>query len=131
MHFRFRVCTRVSVDNISTPQSVPNAAYGPCDHITYMGGCRRSEIESARARIISNWHPGSRLMICVNRVKGDFRSFSCSSRSYAAGERIFEHREAVPTPLGGRLIAHSLIGPTHLAPCHDIRYTRCLLLQDM
>ena len=23
-------------------------------------------------------------------------------------------------------IAHSLIRPAHLAPCHDIRYTRCL-----
>ena len=37
---------------------------------------------------------------------------------YGAGEWMFEHREAVPTPLGGAggTIAHSLIRPAHLAP---------------
>jgi hypothetical protein len=39
---------------------------------------------------------------------------------------MLEHREAVPTPLGGGTIAHSPILPAHLAPCHDIRYSRCL-----
>ena len=39
---------------------------------------------------------------------------------------MFEHREAVPTPLSGGTIAHSLILPAHLAPCHDIRYSRWL-----
>ena len=34
---------------------------------------------------------------------------------------MFEHRDAAPTPLGGGAIAHSLIRPAHLAPCHDIR----------
>ena len=34
-------------------------------------------------------------------------TFGASSRSYAAGEWMFEHREAVPTPLGGGTIAHS------------------------
>ena len=38
---------------------------------------------------------------------------------------MFEHREAVLTSLGGETIAHSLIRPAHLAPCHDIRYSRC------
>ena len=53
-------------------------------------------------------------------------TFGASSRSYAAGEWMFEHHGAVPTPLGGGAIAHSLIRPAHLAPCHDIRYSRCL-----
>ena len=39
---------------------------------------------------------------------------------------MFEHREAVLAPLGGETIAHSLIRPAHLAPCHDIRYSQCL-----
>ena len=37
---------------------------------------------------------------------------------------MFEHRETVPTPLGGGMIAQSPIRPAHLAPCHDIRYSR-------
>ena len=53
-------------------------------------------------------------------------AFGASPCSHAAGEWMFEHREAVPTPLGGGTIAHSLIRPAHLAPCHDIRYSRCL-----
>ena len=39
---------------------------------------------------------------------------------------MFEHREAVPTPLGGGTIAHSPIRTAHLAPCHDARYSRSL-----
>ena len=35
---------------------------------------------------------------------------------YAAGEWMFEHREAVPTPLGGGMIAHSPIRTAHLRP---------------
>ena len=53
-------------------------------------------------------------------------TFGASSRSYATGEWMFEHHGAVPTPLGGGAIAHSLIRPAHLAPCYDIRYSRCL-----
>ena len=44
---------------------------------------------------------------------------------------MFEHREAVPTPLGGGTIAHSPIRPAHLAPCHDIRYSRRPLLSRL
>ena len=43
-------------------------------------------------------------------------AFGASLYSYAAGEWIFEHHEAVPTPLGGGTIAYSLIRPAHLAP---------------
>ena len=43
-------------------------------------------------------------------------AFGASPYSYAAGEWMFEHREAVPTPLGGGTIAYSLIRPAHLAP---------------
>ena len=50
-------------------------------------------------------------------------AFGASPYSYTAGEWMFEHRKAVPTPLGGGTIAHSLIRPSHLAPCHDIRYS--------
>ena len=53
-------------------------------------------------------------------------TFGASSHSYAAGEWMFEHHGAVPTPLGGGSIAHSLIRPAHLAPCYDIRYSWCL-----
>ena len=60
------------------------------------------------------------------RQWGENVTFGASSRSYAAGKWMFEHRGAVPTPLGGGAIAHSLIRPAHLAPCHDIRYSRCL-----
>ena len=49
-----------------------------------------------------------------------------SARKGAVGWPVFEHREAVPTPPGGGTITHSLIRPAHLAPCHDIRYSRCL-----
>ena len=42
------------------------------------------------------------------------------------GSPVFEHRAAVPTPHGGGTIDHSLIRPAQLAPCHDIRYSRCL-----
>ena len=49
-----------------------------------------------------------------------------STRVGAVGWPVFEHRRAVLTPLGGGTIAHSLIRPAHLAPCHDIRYSRCL-----
>ena len=49
-----------------------------------------------------------------------------STRVGAVGWPVFEHREAVPTPLGGGTIAHSPIRTAHLAPCHDIRYSRCL-----
>ena len=48
------------------------------------------------------------------------------ARVGAAGWLVFEHREAVLTPPGGGTIAHSLIRPAHLAPCHNIRYSRCL-----
>ena len=44
---------------------------------------------------------------------------------------MFEHCEAAPTPLGGSTIAHSLIRPAHLAPCHDIRYYRCAFLNRL
>ena len=44
---------------------------------------------------------------------------------------MFEHCEAAPTPLGGGSIAHSLIRPAQLAPCHDIRYSRCLPLDRL
>ena len=47
-------------------------------------------------------------------------------RAGVVGWPVFEHRGAVLTPLGGGTIAHSLIRPAHLAPCHDIRYSRCL-----
>ena len=43
----------------------------------------------------------------------------------AVGWLVFEHREAFLTPLGGGTIARSLIRTAHLAPCHDIRYSRC------
>ena len=46
------------------------------------------------------------------------------------GSPVFEHRAAVPTPHGGGTIDHSLIRPAQLAPCHDIRYSRCLLRAD-
>jgi hypothetical protein len=59
--------------------------------------------------------------MCV--LNGFKMVFGASPYLYAAGEWMFEHREAVPTPLGGGAIAHSLIRPAHLAPCHDIRYT--------
>ena len=49
-----------------------------------------------------------------------------STRVGVVGWLVFEHRGAVLTPLGGGTIAHSLIRPAHLAPCHDIRYSRCL-----
>ena len=44
---------------------------------------------------------------------------------------MFEHCEAAPTQLGGSTIAHSLIRPAHLAPCHDIRYYRCAFLNRL
>ena len=49
-----------------------------------------------------------------------------SARKGAVGWPVFEHRVAVPTPPGGGTITHSLIRLAHLAPCHDIRYSRCL-----
>ena len=49
--------------------------------------------------------------------------YTCGSGRLAA---VSEHREAFLTPLGGGTITHSLIRPAHLAPCHDIRYSRCL-----
>ena len=49
-----------------------------------------------------------------------------SPRVGAIGWPVFEHLEAVLTPLGGGTIAHSLIRPAQLAPCHDIRYSWCL-----
>jgi hypothetical protein len=49
-----------------------------------------------------------------------------STRVGVVGWPVFEHRGAALTPLGGGTIAHSLIRPAHLAPCHDIRYSRCL-----
>ena len=39
---------------------------------------------------------------------------------------MLEHRESVPTPLGGGTITHLLIRYAPLAPCHDIRYSQCL-----
>ena len=49
-----------------------------------------------------------------------------STRVGAVGWPVFEHREAFFTLLSGATIAHSLIRTGHLAPCHDIRYSRCL-----
>ena len=57
-------------------------------------------------------------------VNGLKMAFGASPCSHAAGEWMFEHREAVTTQLGGETIDHSLIRPAHLAPCHDIRYSR-------
>ena len=54
-----------------------------------------------------------------------------STRVGAVGWPVFEHREAVPTPLGGGTIAHSPIRTAHLAPCHDIRYSRCLPVNQL
>ena len=51
--------------------------------------------------------------------KNDFRSFITLARGRGVD---VEHHEAVPTPLGGGMIAHSLIRPAHLTPCHDIRW---------
>ena len=69
----------------------------------------------------------SRLSTVGNmRQWGENVTLGASSRSYAAGEWMFEHREAVLAPLGGETITHSLIRPAHLAPCHDIRYSQCL-----
>ena len=48
-----------------------------------------------------------------------------STRVGVFGWPVFEHREAFLTPLGGGTIARSLIQTAHLAPCHDIRYSRC------
>ena len=67
----------------------------------------------------------------LNGVTKYFRSFFTLARDDAAGEWIFEHREAVSTPLSDGTIAHSLIRHAHLAPCHDIRYSRCLLLNRL
>ena len=36
---------------------------------------------------------------------------------------ILEHCVTAPKPIGGETIAHSLIRPAHLAPCHNIRYS--------
>ena len=54
-------------------------------------------------------------------------AFGASPCSHAAGEWMFEHREAVPTPLGGGTIAHSLIRPAHLAPCHEKKNSKEML----
>ena len=37
---------------------------------------------------------------------------------------MFEHHEAVLTPLGGGTTDHSLVRPAHLAPCHDAFLSR-------
>ena len=42
----------------------------------------------------------------------------------AVGWPVFEHCAVAPTPPGGGTITHSPIRPAHLAPCHDIRYSR-------
>ena len=42
----------------------------------------------------------------------------------AVGWPVFEHCAVVLTPPGGGTITHSPIRPAHLAPCHDIRYSR-------
>ena len=43
------------------------------------------------------------------------------------GRPVFEQCEAVLIPLGGGAIAHSTdLTRSHLAPCHDINYSRCL-----
>ena len=43
--------------------------------------------------------------------------------SYATGEWMFENREAVPTPLGGGTIAHSLISAPQPTPQPKNRYS--------
>jgi hypothetical protein len=48
-----------------------------------------------------------------------------ATRVGVVGWPVFEHHEAFLTPLGGGTIAQSLIRTAHLAPCHDIRYSRC------
>ena len=53
-------------------------------------------------------------------------AFGASPYSYAAGKWMFEHCEAVLTPPGGGAVDHSPSRPAHLAPYHDIRYSRCL-----
>jgi hypothetical protein len=65
------------------------------------------------------------------RQWGENVTFGASSRSYAAEKWMFEHRGAVPAPLGGGEIAHSLIRPAHMAPRHDIRYYRCAFLNRL
>ena len=53
-------------------------------------------------------------------------AFGASPYSYAAGKWMFEHCEAVLTQPGGGAVDHSPSRPAHLAPYHDIRYSRCL-----
>ena len=69
-----------------------------------------SEIESARAKIFTNMLAGSQWTLCVNGVKRWF------PRSYAAGELMFEHCEAVLVPLGGITVALSPSGHAHPTP---------------
>ena len=65
---------------------------------------------------------------CVNRLVRPIRECIWrSTRVGAVGWPVFEHRGAILTPLGGGSIAHSLIRPAHLAPCHDISYRSCAL----
>ena len=65
--------------------------------------------------------------LCLNRLVRPIRErIWRATRVGAVGWPVFEHREAFLTPLGGGTIAHSLIRTAHLAPCHDIRYSRCL-----
>ena len=93
---------------------LPNGAYEPYAHNTSMWNARGAKL-NARARKYSRLGtPGAgwRYDICVT-IGVKMCLSELLSRSYATGEWMFEHREAVLAPLGGETIAHSLIRPAH------------------
>ena len=72
--------------------------------VLHMWAMRERRIFEARAQKKSNKAP--REPIDAMRQRGKKMTVGASSRSYAAGEWMFEHREAVLTPLGGGTITH-------------------------
>ena len=91
--------------------------------IVHVWGMREEQNSKRAQKEISNKAPrdaGADGRYVSNGFK---MAFGASPYSYAAEEWMFEHREAVPTPLGGGTIAHSLIRPPLTWPRATISVT--------